>query len=262
MTSVADLAAAIGSGTIRVVDLTNPLSSSTPTLRLPEPFANLIDFSLEQVSAYDEPGPFWKHHNIHTGEHIGTHLDAPIHWVTGRDGRRRLADPAARLVGPAVVHGLHRARRPPTPTSCSRSHHVQAWEAEHGALPDGALGAVPHRVGPVRRTTRSGSSTSTRPAPTRPGVTAEPAPSGWRGARRSPGSAWRRSASTPATPARWSRRSRAPLTCWAPTSTASPRCRTSRSCPPTGARDRGGARCRSSAARAARPACWRWSDGR
>ena len=55
MTSVADVAAAIGSGTIRVVDLTNPLSSSTPTLRLPEPFANLVDFSLEQVSAYDAP---------------------------------------------------------------------------------------------------------------------------------------------------------------------------------------------------------------
>jgi kynurenine formamidase len=69
----------LSSGAVKIVDLTNTLSDATPGLRLPDPFSNLIDFSLEEVSAYNEPGPFWKHHNIHTGEHIGTHIDAPVH---------------------------------------------------------------------------------------------------------------------------------------------------------------------------------------
>lgn len=73
---------ALAAGRLEVIDLTTFLSSSTPALRLPEPFANLIDFSLEEVSAYNEPGPFRRHNNIHTGGPIGTHLDAPVHWTT------------------------------------------------------------------------------------------------------------------------------------------------------------------------------------
>jgi kynurenine formamidase len=30
-------------------------------------------------------GPAWKWHNISMNEHTGTHFDAPIHWVSGRD---------------------------------------------------------------------------------------------------------------------------------------------------------------------------------
>lgn len=93
----------LSSGAVKIVDLTNTLSETTPTLRLPDPFPNLIDFSLEEVSAYNEPGPFWKHHNIHTGEHIGTHIDAPVHWVSGREGKDVSQIEPERLIGPAVV---------------------------------------------------------------------------------------------------------------------------------------------------------------
>ena len=86
---------------LRVVDLTSPLSADTPTLELPEPYANLIDFSLEEVSAFDDSGPFWRHNNIHTGEHIGTHLDAPRHWISGRDGDDVSRIPVHRLLGRA-----------------------------------------------------------------------------------------------------------------------------------------------------------------
>jgi kynurenine formamidase len=130
-----DFSARIASGDIRIVDLTNRLSAQTPTLRLPEPFVNLIDFSLEEVSAYNEPGPFWKHHNIHTGEHIGTHVDAPVHWISGRGGRDVADIPVFRLIGPAVVIDM-----------CDRVAKdadflldvpdIQAWEQEHGLLPD------------------------------------------------------------------------------------------------------------------------------
>jgi kynurenine formamidase len=136
MAVVADLLAGLGSGAIRVVDLTNKLSAETPTLRLPEPFANLIDFSLEQVSAYDAPGPFWKHHNIRTGEHIGTHLDAPVHWVTGRDGHDVSQIPPHRLVGPAAVMDFS-AEAAADPDFLLEIDHVKAWIAAHGELAEG-----------------------------------------------------------------------------------------------------------------------------
>jgi len=135
MTALSDLTADLVAGRVRILDLTNPLSATTPTLRLPEPFANLIDFSLEEVSAYNEPGPFWKHHNIHTGEHIGTHIDAPVHWISGREGHDVSQIPPARLIGPAVVIDLvHEVEQ--NPDFLLDVEHLLAWEAEHGRLPE------------------------------------------------------------------------------------------------------------------------------
>lgn len=137
MSTTLDIAAALASGRVRIVDLTNQLSSETPTLRLPDPFANLIDFSLEEVSRFNEPGPFWMHHNIHTGEHIGTHLDAPVHWISGKDGHDVASIPPERLVGPAVVLDFT-AQVAENPDYLVTVDDIRAWEAEHGALPDNA----------------------------------------------------------------------------------------------------------------------------
>lgn len=137
MSTTADIIAALGSGRLSVIDLTNKLSAETPTLRLPDPFVNLIDFSLEEVSAYNEPGPFWKHHNIHTGEHIGTHIDAPVHWISGKGGHDVSTIPPARLVGPAVVLDFT-AQVAENNDYLVSIDDIRAWEAEHGALPDNA----------------------------------------------------------------------------------------------------------------------------
>lgn len=134
MTTLNTLLAGLVDRSIRIVDLTNKLSSSTPTLQLPEPFENLIDFSLDEVSAYNEPGPFWKHHNIHTGEHIGTHIDAPIHWVSGREGHDVSTIPVDRLMGPAAVMDL-RSQVEADPDFLLEIADVKDWEAEHGPLP-------------------------------------------------------------------------------------------------------------------------------
>src|SRR5258708_34247552 len=83
--TLAQLAGAIVAGRIRVVDLTAPLESATPTIQLPPPFAPSKPFSLEEISRYDEPGPAQDWNNIACGEHAGTHFDAPIHSVTGND---------------------------------------------------------------------------------------------------------------------------------------------------------------------------------
>lgn len=137
MTINTELIAALASGSVSVVDLTNKLSADTPTLRLPDPFVNLIDFSLEEVSAYNEPGPFWKHHNIHTGEHIGTHIDAPVHWISGKGGHDVSTIPPARLVGPAVVLDFT-AQVAANNDYLVTVEDIKAWEAEHGALPENA----------------------------------------------------------------------------------------------------------------------------
>lgn len=129
--------AALGTGALDVVDLTTPLSSATPALRLPPPFANLIDFSLEEVSAYNAPGPFWRHNNIHTGEHIGTHLDAPVHWVTGRDGDDVSQIPVDRLIGPAAVLDLS-DKVAADPDYLLTVADVREWESVNGTLAAGS----------------------------------------------------------------------------------------------------------------------------
>jgi kynurenine formamidase len=126
----------ISNGTIEVIDLTAPLSSETPILKLPAPFADTVPFSLEEISRYDDRGPAWYWNNIHTGEHTGTHLDAPIHWVTGKDQDDVSQIPPGRLVGPAVVID-HADRAATDPDHLLRVEDVEAFEAEHGPLPEG-----------------------------------------------------------------------------------------------------------------------------
>ncbi|PQZ86964.1 cyclase [Arthrobacter sp. MYb227] len=134
MSAVPEILAALATGSVEIVDLTAPLSADTPTLVLPDPFSNLIDFSIEEVSAYNEPGPFWKHHNIHTGEHIGTHIDAPIHWISGKDGKDVSQIAPERLIGPAVVLDFT-AQTETDPDFLIDVEHLVAWQEEHGPFP-------------------------------------------------------------------------------------------------------------------------------
>ena len=128
---------ALAAGDIEIVDLTAPLSPQTPVLQLPPPFANTISLSLETVSAFDDAGPMWKWHNIHTGEHTGTHLDAPAHWVTGRDGWTVDQVPPQRLIGPAVVVDVL-AEVADDPDFLLEPEHLEAWETDNGRIPDNA----------------------------------------------------------------------------------------------------------------------------
>lgn len=139
MTLLSDLVAALDGGSIEVVDLTAPLSAGTPILSLPEPFGQTWPFALTEISRYDAAGPAWYWNNITTGEHTGTHFDAPVHWVTGRDGDDVASVPAARLIGPAAVLDFTE-RAAADPDFLLEVHHVREWQAEHGPLPrDGWL---------------------------------------------------------------------------------------------------------------------------
>ncbi|MFC4532994.1 cyclase family protein [Sphaerisporangium dianthi] len=136
MSVLSSLVEEIRNGAIEVVDLTAPLSSETPILQLPEPFGNTVPFRLTEISRYDDRGPAWYWNDIVTGEHVGTHFDAPVHWVTGRDGEDVSQVPPAKLIGPAAVLDFtaHAAR---DADFLLRIEHVQAWEKVNGPLPDG-----------------------------------------------------------------------------------------------------------------------------
>lgn len=136
MTIPSDLLAGVASGSVQIVDLTAPLSASTPVIALPPPFVNTARFELHEVSRYDERGPAWYWNNISTGEHVGTHLDAPVHWVTGRNGLDVSQVPSQHLVAPAVVIDKS-VESAANANFLLEVSDVQAWEAEHGALPDG-----------------------------------------------------------------------------------------------------------------------------
>jgi kynurenine formamidase len=148
MSVLTGLLDAINGGRVEVIDLTAPLSDRTPILMLPEPFGNTIPFRLEEISRYDDRGPAWYWNDIHTGEHTGTHFDAPIHWVTGRDAEDVSQVPPRKLVAPAVLLDCT-AQAAANPDFLLEVEHVRSWEKEHGELPAG--GWLLYRTGWDRR---------------------------------------------------------------------------------------------------------------
>jgi len=100
-----ELARGIASGAIRVVDLTQTLAPEFPTIILPPEFGQCAPFRLEEISRYDERGPAWYWNNFTVGEHTGTHFDAPIHWVSGKDLPDNAVDtiPVKNFIAPAAV---------------------------------------------------------------------------------------------------------------------------------------------------------------
>jgi kynurenine formamidase len=136
MSVLQELVSAIKSASVEIIDLTAPLESTTPVIQLPEPFANTRSFTLTEVSRYDERGPAWYWNDISTGEHTGTHFDAPVHWISGRDGLDVSQVPAASLVAPAVVLDFS-AEAAADPDFLLEPAHIKQWEADHGPLPEG-----------------------------------------------------------------------------------------------------------------------------
>ncbi|RVW02413.1 cyclase family protein [Rhodococcus spongiicola] len=133
---ITDLLAAIASEQIDLIDLTAPLTEKTPVLALPEPFKNSQPFRLELISRYDEDGPAWYWNNIHAGEHTGTHVDAPNHWVTGKDGLDVSQVPLRSLIAPAVVLDVT-DRVAENPDFLLEIADVEEWQRTNGPVPEG-----------------------------------------------------------------------------------------------------------------------------
>jgi kynurenine formamidase len=129
----------LNAGRLRVVDLTQPLGPQTPVIGLPPMFAASPGVTIDVISRYDVKGPAWYWNTLRFGEHTGTHFDAPIHWVTGRDLSENSCDtiPARRFVGPACVIDVTRDVDA-NPDFLLTPDRIGQWEADHGRIPSGA----------------------------------------------------------------------------------------------------------------------------
>jgi kynurenine formamidase len=94
-------------------------------------------FSIERVAYGPSPAGYWySANNICMAEHGGTHMDAPIHFA--KDRRTAEAVPLSSCIGPAAVIDVRKA------AAADRDYRLtvadlEAWEAEHGRLPPGAI---------------------------------------------------------------------------------------------------------------------------
>lgn len=132
-----ELAAALSTGAVDVVDLTHTLDPDFPVIVLPPEFGQCARFRMEEISAYDHRGPAWKWHNFTCGEHTGTHFDAPSHWISGRDLPNGSVDaiPAERFVGPVCVIDCSAGAAADEDFELTPDG-ILAWEAEHGRIPE------------------------------------------------------------------------------------------------------------------------------
>lgn len=139
MSLLTQLIAELNAGTLRIVDLTQPLGPKTPVIGLPPQFGSSPGVTMEVISRYDDKGPAWYWNTISMGEHTGTHFDAPIHWITGKDLKDNACDtiPARRFVGPACVIDVT-AEVTKNQDFLLMPEHVHAWEKEHARIPVGA----------------------------------------------------------------------------------------------------------------------------
>ena len=133
------LVAELNSGALEVVDLSQPLGPDTPVIGLPEMFVSSPGVTIEEISRYDDNGPAWYWDKLSLGEHTGTHFDAPIHWITGKDlpDNTCATIPVGRFVGPACVIDVS-SEVAEDPDFVLTAERIEAWEAEHGRIPAGS----------------------------------------------------------------------------------------------------------------------------
>jgi kynurenine formamidase len=129
----------LNAGRLRIVDLTQPLSPQTPLLPLPSQWNNTPAFKIWELSHYDDRGPAWYWNAFETGEHTGTHFDAPVHWVSGKDLSDNSVDriPTQKFIGPACVIDVS-ADAAKDPNFLLTPVRIRHWEQHHGQIPAAA----------------------------------------------------------------------------------------------------------------------------
>jgi kynurenine formamidase len=132
---LAGVAMALATGRIRVVDLTQTLTPEFPQIALPPEMGQCWPFRIEEVSHYDERGPGWYWNNFSCGEHTGTHFDAPIHWVSGKDLPNNSVDTIQpdRFIGPAFVVDCSKESAA-NPDFLLTKPFLLDWEKKHGKI--------------------------------------------------------------------------------------------------------------------------------
>ena len=139
MTLLTDLVAELTTGRLTIIDLTQTLGPRTPVIGLPPQFGSSPGVTIETISRFDEKGPAWYWNTLHLGEHTGTHFDAPIHWITGKDLPNNACDtiPVRQFVGPACVIDVT-SKVATNEDFLLMPEHILDWESRNGRIPAGA----------------------------------------------------------------------------------------------------------------------------
>ena len=129
------LRAVAASDDVHIV-LAQTLSPEFPPIVLPPEMGQSRPFRMEEISRYDERGPAWYWNNVSFGEHTGTHFDAPIHWISGRDLANNTTDtlPVEHFIAPACVIDCSREAEADADFLLTDAH-LKAWEKRHGRIP-------------------------------------------------------------------------------------------------------------------------------
>jgi kynurenine formamidase len=138
-TTLTRLVEDLNAGRLVIVDLTQPLGPETPVIGLPAIFGASPGVTIDVISKYDDRGPAWYWNAIRMGEHTGTHFDAPVHWVTGKDLPDNACDtiPVQRFVGPACVIDIERETGT-NPDFLVTPARIAEWESAYGRIPPGS----------------------------------------------------------------------------------------------------------------------------
>jgi kynurenine formamidase len=150
-TTLTQLVEDLRAGRLAIVDLTQPLGPDTPVIGLPPIFGASPGVTIDVISKYDDRGPAWYWNTLSLGEHTGTHFDAPVHWVTGKDLPDNRCDtiPVTRFVGPACVIDVEQETKS-NPDFLVTPGRIAQWESQHGRIPPSSW--VLLRTGWSRRT--------------------------------------------------------------------------------------------------------------
>ncbi|CAE6952090.1 Isatin hydrolase [Paraburkholderia nemoris] len=139
MTILQQLANALAQRTVEVVDLTHTLESRIPVIGLPPQYRQTAPFALDEISNFDERGPSWYWNNFSCGEHTGTHFDAPVHWITGKDYPDGATDTISvqKMIAPAcVIDTTDRVKE--NEDYLLTIADIEEWEEKHGRIPAGS----------------------------------------------------------------------------------------------------------------------------
>lgn len=116
---------------VRLVDLGHPLAPDSIYWPTGSPFVH------ERLQwGTTEAGYFYASASFSSPEHLGTHVDAPIHFAEG--GATTAEIPVDRLFAPGIVVDIS-GRAAGDPDAVLQPDDLTGWEARHGAIPAGAV---------------------------------------------------------------------------------------------------------------------------
>jgi len=117
--------------TAKIVDLTHTLDQST----IHWPTESGFQFQYEHHGITPE-GYFYASGHFATPEHLGTHMDAPLHF--NRDGASMDKVRLTQTIGPAAVIDFSQ-RAASNPNAALSVGDIAHYETEYGRIPDGAI---------------------------------------------------------------------------------------------------------------------------